>query len=95
MVPDLEFQGEMQLHTVKVIDEKEVADDQVAYCAQCCDDPSTDSWYTGAVSVGMETIAANVGEHQQRVARIHDAKLAWRAAHPDAAKPVTALRSGF
>jgi hypothetical protein len=45
-------------HTAKLVDVKQIADDAIAICVRCCDDPNTDSWHThhGIAALSQEEI---------------------------------------
>ena len=71
------MKGENQMaHTTKIIEVKELSDEQVSYCVECCGDPVTRSWHT--VSVLAADADASLQAHKDRVAALHEAKLQWR-----------------
>lgn len=64
-------------HNTEVIEVKELSDSQVAYRVRCCGEELTDSWH--AVHVDAPDIEQSLQAHKDRVAKLHEAKLRWRA----------------
>jgi hypothetical protein len=67
-------------HTIRLIEKKEVNDEYVAFQYRCCDDPSTDSWMTIALSADFDEAFA---AHKARMAQSHEHKVNFRSgSHP-------------
>lgn len=63
-------------HQTKIVLVRELSDQQVAYCVECCGEAATRSWHT--VSVAAADLEASLAEHKNRVAALHEAKVQWR-----------------
>lgn len=79
-------------HTPKVVETKELNDEQVSYRLRCCDDPTSDSWHTMSVLPPKDekddkrTHEQQLDELKVIVGDKHAAKVAWREKHAQISK---------
>ncbi len=73
-------------HVSKVVEFREVNDENIAYRLRCCDDPMTDSWHTIAVTVDDTEHDTFLATKLEEIAAKHAAK---KAAMQRAANVIT------
>ncbi len=66
----------MAKHIVTLVETKELNDEQVAYCFECCGEKQHRSWLTLTLD-GAENKPA-IDQHMQAMAEKHERKLQWR-----------------
>jgi hypothetical protein len=70
-------------HVLKIVSTEEMNDTFVAQRFRCCDDPSTDSTCTLALTLTADQVSETLDMHRKKMATLHDQKLKFRAGtHP-------------
>jgi hypothetical protein len=64
------------MHTPKIIQAKQVNNENVSYCIQCCDDPMEVTWHT--IHILAPDHQAVLEDRKKEIATRHEAITAWR-----------------
>jgi hypothetical protein len=67
------------MHTPRIIEVKQITNEQVAYCLRCCDDHMETTWHT--MHVLSPDHAGQLEERKKEIASRHEAIVNWRKAN--------------